>query len=184
MTVLDRAIHAITQLLESEHIEYAIVGGIANAVWGEPRATVDVDVTVSVDERAVRRTVQAIASRLRAAVADPAAFVRQTRVLPVDTEDGVRIDVIFALMPFELEAIGRARSVAMAGRQVRVVTAEDLILMKIVSDRPRDLADAEAIVRRRRSDLDLAYIEPLVGELAATLEQDDILERWRRWTSA
>jgi len=33
MTPLDRAIHAITQVLDSQRIEYAIVGGIANAVW-------------------------------------------------------------------------------------------------------------------------------------------------------
>lgn len=32
MTSLDRAIRAITQVLESQHIEYAIVGGIAIAV--------------------------------------------------------------------------------------------------------------------------------------------------------
>lgn len=40
----------ITVALESLQIDYAIVGGIANAIWGEPRATIDVDVTVSVNE--------------------------------------------------------------------------------------------------------------------------------------
>jgi hypothetical protein len=42
MTALDRAIDAITRVLDSLHIDYAVVGGIANAVWGEPRATIDV----------------------------------------------------------------------------------------------------------------------------------------------
>jgi hypothetical protein len=37
---------------------------------------------------------------------------------------------------------------------VHVVTPEDLILMKIISERPRDAADAEAIVRRRIGELD------------------------------
>lgn len=40
----------ITVALESLQIDYAIVGGIANAIWGEPRATIDVDVTVSANE--------------------------------------------------------------------------------------------------------------------------------------
>ena len=44
MTPLDRAVHDITRALESLGIAYAIIGGIANAVWGEPRATIDVDV--------------------------------------------------------------------------------------------------------------------------------------------
>ena len=94
MTPLDRAVHDITTVLESLQIEYAIVGGIANAIWGEPRATIAVDVTVSVDEERLPATVPALAERFRPAVENPVAFVQQTRVLPLDTDDGVRIDVI------------------------------------------------------------------------------------------
>ena len=54
MTPLDRAVHDIAFTLDSLHIGYAIIGGIANAIWGEPRATIDVDVTVSVDEQALK----------------------------------------------------------------------------------------------------------------------------------
>lgn len=183
MTALDRAISAITQVLESLHVEYAIVGGIANAVWGEPRATVDVDVTVSVENDALPQTVESIAKHFRAPVADTAAFVQQTRVLPLDTDEGVRIDVIFALLPFEIDAIRRARSVSLGGRTVAVATPEDLILMKIISDRARDLADAEGLVRRRLQTLDRAYLEPRVRELATLLEREEILQRWTRWTS-
>ena len=155
---------------------------IANAIWGEPRATIDVDVTVSVNEDELRGTVPAISERFRPAVADPVAFVEETRVLPLDTADGVRIDVIFALLPFELDAIRRARDVSIAGRTVRVVTAEDLVLMKIISERPRDLADAEAIVRRRAAALDRGYLEPRIRELASALDRAEILDRWRQWT--
>jgi hypothetical protein len=49
MTPLGRAVVDIATALESLRIDYMIVGGIANAVWGEPRATIDVDVTVSVE---------------------------------------------------------------------------------------------------------------------------------------
>jgi hypothetical protein len=123
MTPIDRAIHDIANTLESLGIEYAIVGGIANAIWGEPRATIDVDVTVAVDDSDLATTVPASAGNFRAAVFDPVAFVQQTRVLPLDTADGVRVDVIFALLPFELDAIQRARDVVVTDRTVRVVTA-------------------------------------------------------------
>lgn len=181
MTPLDRAIHAITELLESLSTHYAIVGGIANAVWGEPRATIDVDVTVSVENDQLHRTVAAIAGRFRAAVSHPDTFVQQTRVLPLDTDEGVRIDVIFALLPFEEEAIRRARRIPIAGRLVAVVTPEDLLLMKIISERPRDRADAEALVRRRGDQLDRSYLEPRIRELAVVLEREEILDRWRQW---
>jgi hypothetical protein len=183
MTSLDRAIHDITAVLESLHIEHAVIGGIANAIWGEPRATIDVDVTVSVNEEELTGTVPAIAANFRPAISDPVAFVRQTRVLPLDTADGVRIGVIFALLPFELDAIRRARDVSIAGRTVHVVTAEDLVLMKITSERSRDVSDAEAIVRRRAGELDRGYLEPRIRELATALEREDIIDRWRQWTS-
>ena len=184
MTPLDCAVHDIAALLDSLRIDYAVVGGIANAIWGEPRATIDVDVTVAVPEQDLAMTVTAVSARFRPAVPDPVTFVERTRVLPLDTPEGVRIDVIFALMPFELEAIRRAGEVSIAGRAVRVVTAEDLVLMKIVSERPRDLGDAEAIVRRRIRELDRGYLEPRVRELATALERDEILNRWRQWTSS
>jgi hypothetical protein len=183
MTPLDRAIQDITGVLEALHVDYAIVGGIANAIWGEPRATIDVDVTVSVSENELETVIRAIGDQLRPAVSNPLAFVHQTRVLPLDSADGVRVDVIFALLPFEIDAIRRAQEVSIAGRTVRVVTAEDLVLMKIISDRPRDIADAEAIVRRCLRALDCHYLEPRIGELSAALENPDIVERWRQWTS-
>jgi hypothetical protein len=183
MTPLDRAVHDITAALDSLQIPYAVIGGIANAIWGEPRATIDIDVTVSAEDEELPKVVSMIGRNFRAAVSDPVAFVRQTRVLPLDTADGVRIDVIFALVPFELEAIQRATDVAIAGRTVRVVTAEDLILMKIISKRPRDIADAEAIVRRRAGDLDRGYLEPRIRELASALEEEEILDRWQQWMS-
>ena len=183
MTALDRAIHEIAGVLDSLHVDYAIVGGIANAIWGEPRATIDVDVTVSVDENELDVIVRGIGQRLRSAVSNSLEFVHETRVLPLDTTDGVRIDVIFGLLPFEIDAIRRAGDVSIAGRMVRVVTAEDLVLMKILSDRPRDIADAEGIVRRRANELDRSYLEPRIRELASALEKPDIVERWRHWTS-
>ncbi len=64
------------------------------------------------------------------------------------------------------------------------VTPEDVILMKIISHRPRDLADAEAITRRRLPDLDRGSLDPRIRELALSLEQPDIADRWRKWTSA
>ena len=68
MTPLDHAVRDITRALESLRIAYAVVGGIANAIWGEPRATIDVGVTVAVDEDDLLTTVPAIARSFRVPV--------------------------------------------------------------------------------------------------------------------
>ena len=74
MTPLDHAVREITQALEVLRIPYAVVGGIANAVWGEPLATIDVDVTVAVDDADLPTTVPAIARSFRVPVPDPVAL--------------------------------------------------------------------------------------------------------------
>jgi hypothetical protein len=183
MTLLERAVVEIAAALESMKIDYIIVGGIANAVWGEPRATIDVDVTVVVENPELAAAIARLTHSFKPAIPDPEAFVRRTRVLPLDTADGIRIDIIFALMSFERDAVGRAVSVMFGDRFVRVVTPEDLLLMKIISDRPRDLADAEALTRRRLDTLDRAYLEPRIREFAESLERPEILARWSTWTT-
>ena len=183
MTLLERALVEVVTALESLQIDYMVIGGIANAVWGEARATLDIDVSVGIDEARIPQTAAALGARFQVLIEDAARFIRETRVLPLETKAGVRIDVIFALLPFELEAIERAHQVVLAGHDVKVVSPEDLILMKIISERPRDIADAEAITRRRLPDLDVAYLEPRIRELASLLEKPEILERWEKWRS-
>ena len=50
-------------------------------------------------------------------------------------------------------SMGALFRVPIAGRDVLVVSPEDLILMKILSERPKDVADAEALIRRRSGEL-------------------------------
>ncbi len=179
MSAQHRALVELCDALDEARLPYMLVGGQANAIWGEPRATLDIDVTVWAEGRS--GVAAMLASRFRSLVDDPDAFVRDTRVLPLAGFDGVRIDVIFGLLPFEEEAVRRARTVPVGNRQVRVCTPEDLILMKIVSDRPRDLDDARGVAMRRLSELDLAYLEPRVRELAVLLERPEVSQRWEQW---
>lgn len=74
------------------------------------------------------RVVGELTSVFPTLAANPVAFVGQTRVLPLESGEGVRIDVIFGLVPFEREAIERAVPIAMADVQVRFRTAEALSL--------------------------------------------------------
>lgn len=64
----------------------------------------------------------------------------------------------------------------LAGRLIPVASVEDLLLMKLISERQKDLADARALLRRYRESLDLSYLMPKLEELAEALAQPDILE--------
>lgn len=155
-----------------------VVGGYANAVWGEPRATLDIDVVLWRPEPRVDELLAALGSDFRSRVPDPVQFAEETRVVPVVMAGQMQVDLILALFSFEKRAIERAVEVEFYGRGVRVATAEDLILLKIASTRQRDLDDIRGIVKRRRDELDYGYLDPLVNALSQTLERPEIRSTW------
>jgi hypothetical protein len=184
MSALENALLGLAGFLTERGIPYMVIGGMANAVWGEPRATLDIDVTIWIEDPEIAGAVGDLTSAFRTLSADPVAFVRQNRVLPLESDEGVRMDVIFGLLPFEHAAIQRAVPVPVGGASVRFCTAEDLVLMKIISKRERDVADARAIVLRRFARLDLGYLEPRIAELASLLARNEIKRRWDEWKAA
>jgi hypothetical protein len=182
MTTQEDALIGLAAFLGRGGIPYMVIGGLANIVWGEPRATLDIDVTVWVPDAQLESFVDRVGQSYRVLVDAPLPFIRAARVLPIETTTGVRIDLVLGLLPFEREAIDRARDLLVAGTQVRFCTPEDLVLMKIISDRDRDLADARALVLRLLPTLDLHYLEPRIIELARLLKRPAIEERWSEWT--
>lgn len=119
------------------------------------------------------------ASAFRILPGDSLAFVRTTRVLPLETKEGVRVDLIFGQLPYEERAIRRAVVHEPAGLGIRVCTAEDLIVHKIISDRAQDREDIRGIIQRRGAQLDRAYLDPIVEGLARELARPDLLAFYR-----
>ncbi len=167
-------------LLDEAGLPYMVIGGFATLIWGEPRATTDVDLTV--DAHALGTDAfAALAARLGSPlVDDPAAFAARNRVLPVRTPEGIEVDLILATLPFELGAIDRAATIDVEGTPVRVVTPEDLILHKVVSERARDLEDVVGVLRRQRDRLDLEALDAMVDALVADLQDPAIAGRYRQ----
>jgi predicted nucleotidyltransferase len=61
------------------------------------------------------------------------------------------------MLPFEVEMVARSTVVDLGSVQVRLPTPEDLIIMKALANRPKDLADIQAVAASH-PDLDQARI--------------------------
>lgn len=181
MTRQEETLAEIARGLERLGISYMVIGGLANAVWGEPRSTLDIDLTIAADTSRAARISAELRPEFEALVEDPQGFVEETRVLPLESRTGVRVDLVFGLLPFELEAIDRATRLPVADTRISFCTAEDLILLKIVSTRERDRSDVRGILRRRLGELDLDYLEPRIEELADLLSRPQIARDWSAW---
>lgn len=178
MTSQEDALATLARLLDEREIPYMVIGGHANALWGEPRATLDIDVTIWLAESGIGDLVRHLRPTFSPRVPVPESFVRETRVLPMQTPEGLGVDLIFGLLPYEEHAIQRAIPISVAGQDVRFCTPEDLILLKIVSTRERDRADIRGVVRRQATNLDLDYLDVRVEELARLLDRPEISTFW------
>jgi Nucleotidyl transferase AbiEii toxin, Type IV TA system len=123
----------------------------AAILHGVARLSADVDVTVDLGERASADLVRALAEAgFELRVADLAGFVEATRVLPfVRRASRIPVDVVLAGPGLEEQFFAGAQERVIGDARVPVVSAEDLVAMKVLAGRPRDLDDVVAILHAR-----------------------------------
>ena len=108
MTKLESALVEVAAILQDLKIPYMLIGGLAAAVWGAGRSTLDADFSLWVEPDSLQEIVRHLCTRLHAIPADPFSFVAGTRVLPALSSNGVRADLVFASLQSERNVIGRA----------------------------------------------------------------------------
>lgn len=137
----------IARNLKRFKLPYMIIGGQAVLVYGEPRLTRDIDVTLGVSVEALPRFLDILPKMGLKPLVDPEKFTPKTMVLPCsDAKTGIRVDFIFSFSPYEQQAMNRTKNIRMEGTAIRFASLEDVIIHKIVAGRPRDLEDARNII--------------------------------------
>lgn len=161
-------------------IPYMIIGGQAVLLYGEPRLTADIDVTIGLDLSGLGRLLKMSEDAGLAPLPEKIdEFVKQTMVLPVrDPKTSVRVDFVLSFTPYEAEAIRRARQVRIQNTDVAFAAPEDVIIHKIFSGRPRDIEDIDGILLKQRK-LDRAYIEKWLAEFDRTFPGKGFLASFR-----
>ncbi|HXJ91480.1 MAG TPA: nucleotidyl transferase AbiEii/AbiGii toxin family protein [Terriglobia bacterium] len=157
--MLSELLEKLAQGLDARDVPYMVIGGQAVLVYGEPRMTRDIDVTLGIGPEGLAKVEDLMLTLgLTTLPESPAEFVHQRMVLPCkDEESGFRIDFIFSFTPYERQAIERARSVQVGNTKVRFASPEDLIIHKMVAGRPRDEEDVRGILLK--TSVDVPYIE-------------------------
>jgi hypothetical protein len=172
-------LRSLAALLEEMNLPAMVIGGLAVAVHGLPRMTRDADVTVALELDQLQRALNAAQKTgFAARVSDPFKFAADTNVLPLQrTDDGWEVDIILAGSPYELEAISSAQQIVLGGVALPIISAQDLLIHKIIAGRPRDLDDAVSVVQRKREHLDIEFVRNFLFELAEAVADDDLRKR-------
>ncbi len=143
-------IERLALALEDKKISYMFIGGQAVLLYGEPRLTKDIDLTVDRNAEQAGDILELVKTLgWKVLVDNPMDFVRQTMVLPcMDSSSGIRLDFIFSFSPYEKQAFDRVRRVTIGKAQARFASLEDLIIHKMVAGRARDEEDVKTLIAK------------------------------------
>ncbi len=141
---------AVAAALERHRVDYALVGGLAVAVWGAPRATKDIDLLIRPESLA--EAMAAVATCGFTLAGAPLRFrdgMELQRVTKVQA--GAHCTVDFMLVGEALEEIWTSRQeIETEGGTLWVVSRDALIRMKAQAARPQDIADIERLTEGDR----------------------------------
>ncbi len=170
---LKELIKNIVLHLKKEKIDYMIIGGQAVLLYGEPRLTKDIDITLNIGIEELNK-ILGISKILKFKILtkNPIDFVKKTLVLPAfDSKTGMRVDFIFSYSEYEKQAIKRAKKIKIKGTFVKFCAIEDLVIHKIISGRPRDLEDVKIILMKNKF-LDEKYLTKWLKSFEEVLGED------------
>jgi len=167
-----RALHNLLVQFEERGM---VIGGAAVCLLGEPRMTADVDAVflLSNDDlpnllRAARKV--GFVPRIK----DVERFARRNRLVMLHHPlTNVDVDLSLGAMPFEIEAVKRSRLVRSGKLRVRLPTVEDLIILKAIAHRPKDMLDIVNLLEIYPT-LDRTRIEDWVKQYAELLEMPEL----------
>jgi hypothetical protein len=172
----------VQQFFEARKWPFCIIGGVAVLHWGEPRVTRDVDFTLLTGFGSEEAFAEELLGNFQPRLANALEFAIRNRVLLLQSSGGIGIDIAFGALPFEESAIHRAKKTQItAEAQLRICSAEDLIVFKSFAGREVDWRDVQAIIARQgAAKLDWKYIEKQLTPLAEAKEQPELLDQLRR----
>ena len=100
------------------------------------------------------------------------ALVPEGWLLRVQHPRGGRIDVVASITDYEARALARAHSATVDDLRFKTMAVEDVVILKLIANRFRDIADVESILSAKPR-FDWAY-------MAGWFEEFDLGERYRR----
>lgn len=166
---------------EEAGIEAAAYGGLTLGMYGEPRETRDADLAVaSADSEVARSALERIGATVIMAFAD-VKFGGCT-VSRLSLLGGGQLNTVDLVRPrsrrYGAAMMARVLRGTLRGQELRVVSPEDFVILKVLATRQRDLEDARSVVEKLRARLDHSLLESEIAQLAGELADHDIRARF------
>jgi len=171
MSQSELLIFTIEALIKSTH-DYMLTGSLVSSMQGEPRATHDIDLVVTVTPESVKQLLQEFSAECYYFDIPAAqAAVEQGGMFNILSNTGDKVD-IWTLTDSEFDQMrfSRRQSIEFLGRSIKVSSPEDTILMKLLWSKQnggsaKQLYDASRVYDLQQDSLDLDYLETWMDKL-------------------
>ena len=169
-------LESLQRLLSRFDNRGVIIGGTAVSMLGRARFTDDVDAMFLLSIQDIPRLLEAAKEEgIEPRIENAVEFAKKSRVMLMKhVLSDTNIDISLGVMPFEQEMVERSVVHQIdEALQIRLPTPEDLIIMKAIAHRSKDLEDIRTIAEKYL-DLDVGRIEEWVKAFGEVLETPDL----------
>jgi predicted nucleotidyltransferase len=168
----------LQQFLESRSWRFCIIGGLAVIRWGHPRSTKDVDVSLYAGLGSEAEFIDGLLSQFPPRIDDARRFAFESRVVLVNSRNGIPFDIALAGFPFEEQVIDRASDYEFAeGCVLKTASLEDTVVLKAFAGRRQDWADVEGIVVRQAGNIQWPQVRTQLQQLCEINESLEPMSR-------
>lgn len=134
-----------SSLLNEAGIPYCLIGGYAVAAYGVPRFTADIDFLIAPPASRIKDFLSFLYSKGYQAHLNKADLLDPLGDVIIAYTD-LPIQFICAKYGYHFTAIENARVINYEGKEVKIITCEDLIILKLKAGGPKDLWDVENLL--------------------------------------
>jgi len=134
------------------HIKFCLIGGLAVGILAKPRATEDIDLLVLMSEEDKDRIARLLEDSFEVIQDHDLMVFKQATIWRIVVKDAftndnglVIIDLVFADNEIYRKAVLDVITIQIDKVDIPVVKPENLIKIKKLSNRPRDLLDIQTI---------------------------------------
>lgn len=165
-------LEAFGRAMRERGARWYVYGGQAVLAYGRPRMTADVDITVDIGGASAGElltTLEKYGFEATFPLSDELlAQLKLLRVVHVRTE--VPLDVVIATGGVEQMVLARVCTVELAGVEVPLISVEDLIALKVLAGRRKDLDDVRGVLAAQHGRVDLERTRALLTMFERSLE--------------
>ena len=154
----------LSRALTDAGIPHAITGAVAMAAHGYVRATRDLDILVGATPLQLPRVFEIV--RREGFTGDDRKLIEALRSRYVAALEAgpATVEILVPVLPYHRQVLDRAVRLDVPGGLVPFVTVEDLIVLKMLWHRAKDIPDVHALIATSE-DLDRAYVSRALAEI-------------------